>query len=164
MLCHLKWRESLAYLFFFARGNDNMHSPPKPGGNGSPQRLNEGPLRRLFMIMTPIMPRGEWHTRPGIYRNAIGKKRGLQLGSLSHSFTRACIWQILCVNKEVRDLRARWGPQTFLSPSSAFLSPHYPHTLFTDTHAAQTILPLLASYSYVSLPVQMCSSFCFFVF
>lgn len=150
-----KWQESLAYLFFFARGNDNMHSPPKPGGNGSPQRLNEGPLRRLFMIMTPIMPRGEWHARPGIYRNAIGKKRGLQLDSLSHSFTRACIWQILCVNKGVRDLRTRWGPQTFLSLSSAF----YPHTDLTLSLLAQMILPLLASYSYVSLPVQMCSSF-----
>lgn len=138
-----------------------MHSPPKPRGNGSPQRLNEGPLRRLFMIMTPIMPRGEWHARPGIYRNAIGKKRGLQLGSLSHSFTRACIWQILCVNKEV--LRTRWGPQTFRSPSSAF----YPHTNLTLsllTHMqTKWFYTLLASYSYVSLPVQMCSIF-FFVF
>lgn len=129
-----------------------MHSPPKPGGNGSPQRLNEGPSRRLFMIMTPIMPRGEWHARPGIYRNAIGKKRGLQLGSLSHSFTRACIWQILCV-KGVRDLRTRWGPQTFLSPSSAF----YPHTNLT----LSLLTHMQLKWFYPSLhPIHMFRSLC----
>lgn len=130
-----------------------MHPHPKPGGNSSPQRLNEGPLRRLFMIMTPIMPRGEWHARPGIYRNAIGKKRGLQLCSLSHSVTRACIWQILCVNKEVRDLRTRWGPQTLLSPSSAF----YTHTNFTLSLLTHVQL----KWFYPSLhPIHMFRSLC----